>query len=162
MPPQLPKLFCCDPTRVLGPNETGEICARGPQIAIGYLNNGNATAETFQNGLFHTGDVGYIDDEGLLHIEDRIEMIKAKRQQVAPAELEDLLLGNEYVEDVADDYNGDRPKAFVVLKGHVRASESLARELMAFVKEKKVRCKWLVELKSQDSIPKSPTGKLLR
>ena len=157
-----------DPTRMLGPNETGEICARGPQIAMGYLNNENATAETFQNGFFHTGDVGYIDDEGLLHIEDRIkEMIKVKGQQVAPAELEDLLLGNEYVEDVAvlgvpDDYSGERPKAVVVLKGHVRPSEGLAKELMTFVKEKKVRYKWLVELEFQDSIPKSPTGKLLR
>ncbi|GAB7329466.1 hypothetical protein MBLNU13_g01246t1 [Cladosporium sp. NU13] len=157
-----------NPTRMLGPNETGEICARGPQIAMGYLNNENATAETFQNGFFHTGDVGHIDDEGLLHIEDRIkEMIKVKGQQVAPAELEDLLLGNEYVEDVAvlgvpDDYSGERPKAVVVLKGHVSPSESLARELMAFVKEKKVRYKWLVELEFQDSIPKSPTGKLLR
>lgn len=157
-----------DPTRMLGPNETGEICACGPQIAMGYLNNEKATAETFQNGFFHTGDVGHIDDEGLLHIEDRIkEMIKVKGQQVAPAELEDLLLGNEYVEDVAvlgvpDDYSGERPKAVVVLKGHVSASESLARELMAFVKEKKVRYKWLVELEFQDSIPKSPTGKLLR
>jgi 4-coumarate--CoA ligase len=157
-----------DPTRMLGPNETGEICACGPQIAMGYLNNENATAETFQNGFFHTGDVGHIDKEGLLHIEDRIkEMIKVKGQQVAPAELEDLLLGNECVEDVAvlgvpDDYSGERPKAVVVLKAHVTPSEKLARELMAFVKEKKVRYKWLVELEFQTSIPKSPTGKLLR
>lgn len=157
-----------DPTRMLGPNETGEICACGPQIAMGYLNNENATAETFQNGFFHTGDVGHIDEEGLLHIEDRIkEMIKVKGQQVAPAELEDLLLGNECVEDVAvlgvpDDYSGERPKAVVVLKAHVSPSENLARELMNFVKEKKVRYKWLVELEFQDSIPKSPTGKLLR
>jgi 4-coumarate--CoA ligase len=157
-----------DPTRMLGPNETGEICARGPQIAMGYLNNAKATAETFQNGFFHTGDVGHIDDEGLLHIEDRIkEMIKVKGQQVAPAELEDLLLGNECVEDVAvlgipDDYSGERPKAVVVVKAHVRPSEALARELMSLVKEKKVRYKWLIELEFQDSIPKSPTGKLLR
>jgi 4-coumarate--CoA ligase len=157
-----------DPTRMLGPNETGEICARGPQIAMGYLDNEKSTAETFQKGFFHTGDVGHIDEEGLLHIEDRIkEMIKVKGQQVAPAELEDLLLGNDYVEDAAvlgvpDDYSGERPKAVVVLKGHVTTSEDLARELMAFVKEKKVRYKWLVELEFQESIPKSPTGKLLR
>jgi len=157
-----------DSSQMLGPNETGEICARGPQIAMGYLNNENATAETFQNGFLHTGDVGYIDGEGLLHIEDRIkEMIKVKGQQVAPAELEDLLLGNDYVEDVAvvgvpDDYSGEKPKAVVVLKAHVSPNEALARELMDFVKEKKVRYKWLVELEFQESIPKSPTGKLLR
>jgi len=157
-----------DSSQMLGPDETGEICARGPQIAMGYLNNENATAETFQNGFLHTGDVGYIDGEGLLHIEDRIkEMIKVKGQQVAPAELEDLLLGNDYVEDVAvvgvpDDYSGEKPKAVVVLKAHVSPNEALARELMDFVKEKKVRYKWLVELEFQESIPKSPTGKLLR
>jgi 4-coumarate--CoA ligase len=157
-----------DPTKELGVNETGEICARGPQIAMGYLNNEKATAETFQNGFFHTGDVGHIDEEGLLHIEDRIkEMIKVKGQQVAPAELEDLLLGNENVEDVAvlgvpDDYSGERPKAVVVLKAYIRPSEDLARQLLDLVKEKKVRYKWLVELEFQESIPKSPTGKLLR
>jgi 4-coumarate--CoA ligase len=63
---------------------------------------------------------------------------------------------------VPDDYSGERPKAVVVLKAHVTPSEKLARELMAFVKEKKVRYKWLVELEFQTSIPKSPTGKLLR
>jgi 4-coumarate--CoA ligase len=131
-----------DPTKELGANETGEICARGPQIAMGYLNNEQATAETFQKGFFHTGDVGHIDEEGLLHIEDRIkEMIKVKGQQVAPAELEDLLLGDENVEDVAvlgvpDDYSGERPKAVVVLKAHITPSEDLARNLLALVKEK--------------------------
>lgn len=157
-----------DPTKELGANETGEICARGPQIAMGYLGNENATAETFQNGFFHTGDVGHIDEEGLLHIEDRIkEMIKVKGQQVAPAELEDLLLGDESVEDVAvlgvpDEYSGERPKAVVVLKAHIRPSKDLARRMLTLVKEKKVRYKWLVELEFQESIPKSPTGKLLR
>jgi acyl-CoA synthetase (AMP-forming)/AMP-acid ligase II len=135
---------------------------------MGYLGNAESTTETFKNGFFHTGDVGYVDDDGLLHIEDRIkEMIKVKGQQVAPAELEDLLLGNENVEDVAvlgvsDEYSGERPKAVVVLKSGVMASEELARELMGVVKAKKVRYKWLVELEFQDSIPKSPTGKLLR
>lgn len=157
-----------NPAQELGVNETGEICARGPQIAMGYLNNDRATAETFQNGFFHTGDVGYIDEQGLLHIEDRIkEMIKVKGQQVAPAELEDLLLGNDSVEDVAvlgvpDDYSGERPKAVVVLKAHIEPSEALARELLDLVKEKKVRYKWLAEVEFQNAIPKSPTGKLLR
>ena len=75
-----------DPTKELGPRETGEICARGPQIALGYLNNPAATAETFQDGWLHTGDVGNVDEEGLIRIEDRIkEMIKVKGQQVPPA-----------------------------------------------------------------------------
>ena len=155
--------------RELGVGEVGEIWAKGPQIAMGYLNNPAATAETFDEDEFlHTGDVGFIDEEGLLHIEDRIkEMIKVKGQQVAPAELEDFLLGQDAVEDCAvlgvqDDYSGERPKAYVVLKKNVKASEAVGKALMKALQEKKVRYKWLAEMEFTDSIPKSPTGKLLR
>lgn len=157
-----------DPGRELGPGETGEICAAGPQIAMGYLGNEEATRETFKDGWFHTGDVGFLDGEGLVHVEDRIkEMIKVKGQQVAPAELEDLLLGHADVEDVAvlgveDEYSGERPKAVVVPKAGVEPGEGLARELLAFVRGRKVRYKWVVEVEFLESIPKSPTGKLLR
>lgn len=157
-----------DPTKELGPNQTGEICAKGPQIAMGYLNNSTATAETFQDGFFHTGDVGHLDEEGLFHIEDRIkEMIKVKGQQVAPAELEDLLLGHELVEDCAvlgiqDMYAGERPKAYVVPKQGTEPSREVGTRLIQFVKEKKVRYKWVVEIEFTDVVPKSPTGKLLR
>ncbi|KAL6250147.1 hypothetical protein RBB50_002448 [Rhinocladiella similis] len=153
----------------LGPNQTGEICAKGPQIAMGYLDNPAATAETFDDeGFFHTGDVGHFDDEGLVHIEDRIkEMIKVKGLQVPPAELEDLLLGHEMVEDcavlgIADEYAGERPKAYVVLRKGVEPAEAVGRMLLKFVKEKKVRYKWIVEIEFTDQVPKSPTGKLLR
>ncbi|KIW83235.1 hypothetical protein Z517_02480 [Fonsecaea pedrosoi CBS 271.37] len=153
----------------LGPGETGEILARGPQIAMGYLDNPVASAETFdKEGFFHTGDVGNIDAEGLIHIEDRIkEMIKVKGLQVPPAELEDLLLGHPEVEDCAvlgipDEYSGERPKAYVVLKTGVRESEEVGQRLLQFVKERKVRYKWIVEIEFTQQVPKSPTGKLLR
>ncbi|KAK5720914.1 hypothetical protein LTR15_006876 [Elasticomyces elasticus] len=157
-----------DPTKELGPDQTGEICARGPQIAMGYLNNPTSTAETFKDGFLHTGDVGNIDEEGLIHIEDRIkEMIKVKGQQVPPAELEDLLLGHELVEDCAvlgvpDMYAGERPKAYVVLKSNVQATPETGLTLLRFVKAKKVRYKWIEEVEFTSVIPKSPTGKLLR
>ncbi|KAH7041244.1 phenylacetyl-CoA ligase [Microdochium trichocladiopsis] len=168
------------PGVMLGPGQTGEICARGPQIAMGYLGNEAATRETFDDeGFLHTGDVGYIDDEGLIHIEDRIkEMIKVKGQQVAPAELEAVLLGHEGVEDVAvvgvpEDYSGERPKAFVVLKkrtGKVAVvggkskeeEEAMGRKLMDLVKNTKVKYKWLAEVEFVEELPKNPTGKLLR
>lgn len=153
----------------LGPNQTGEICARGPQIAMGYLDNPAATAETFDaEGFLHTGDVGHFDSEGLIHIEDRIkEMIKVKGLQVPPAELEDLLLGHPDVEDcavlgIADEYAGERPKAYVVLRKGVEPSPVVGRRLLNFVKEKKVRYKWIAEIEFTDQVPKSPTGKLLR
>ena len=158
-----------DPNKELGPNQTGEICAKGPQIAMGYLGNPTATAETFdENGFLHTGDVGYLDEEGLFHIEDRIkEMIKVKGQQVAPAELEDTLLGHDLVEDCAvlgiqDTYAGERPKAYVVLKQGVRPSQEVGKHLLQFIKERKVRYKWVREVEFTDVVPKSPTGKLLR
>ena len=158
-----------DPNKELGPGHTGEICAKGPQIAMGYLDNPTATAESFdEEGFFHTGDVGHIDNEGLLYIEDRIkEMIKVRGQQVAPAELEDVLQGHKDVEDCAvlgipDDYSGEKPKAYVVLREGVEPSEALGRRLLNAVKEKKSAYKRLLEVEFTDAIPKSPTGKLLR
>lgn len=153
----------------LGPNQTGEILAKGPQIAMRYLDNPTATAESFdKDGYLHTGDVGHFDDEGLIHIEDRIkEMIKVKGLQVPPAEMEDLLLGHPDVEDcavlgIADAYSGERPKAYVVLRKGVQASEAIGKALLAYVKERKVRYKWLIEIEFTDAVPKSATGKLLR
>ncbi|QIW95816.1 hypothetical protein AMS68_001334 [Peltaster fructicola] len=158
-----------DPGKELGVGETGELCAKGPQIAMGYLNNTAATAEAFDaDGFLHTGDVGHIDAEGLVHIEDRLkEMIKVKGQQVAPAELEDLLLSHDAVDDCAvlgipDDYAGERPKAYVVLKPHLKPSQQLGELLLNFVRDKKVTYKWLVEIEFATAVPKSAAGKLLR
>ena len=121
---------------------------------MGYLNNPKATAETFdKDGWLHTGDQGTIDHEGMLTITDRIkEMIKVKGVGVAPAELEDLLLGHTKVEDVAvmsvpDDYTGERPKAYVVLKAGIKGDQDVRQELIQYVKERKSRTKWVTEIK---------------
>lgn len=120
---------------------------------MGYLDNPKATAETFdREGWLHTGDQGLIDKEGMLTITDRIkEMIKVKGIGVAPAELEDLLLGHPKVEDVAvmsipDVYTGERPKAYVVPKDGIEGSQELRRELIKYVQERKSRTKWITEL----------------
>ena len=120
---------------------------------MGYLNNPKATAETFdKDGWLHTGDQGIIDGEGMLTITDRIkEMIKVKGIGVAPAELEDLLLGHPKVEDVAvmsvpDEYTGERPKAYVVLKAGIKDNQELGQELIKYVQEKKSRTKWITEI----------------
>lgn len=152
-----------------GVGESGEVLARGPQVVMGYLNNEKATRETFDaDGWLHTGDQGMIDEEGMIHIQDRIkELIKVKGIGVAPAELEDMLLGHPKVEDVAvvgikDDYSGELPKAFVVLKPGIKQSEETGKELIKYVKEKKVRYKWIKEVEFLSAIPKSPSGKILR
>ncbi|KAJ5224965.1 hypothetical protein N7468_006190 [Penicillium chermesinum] len=159
----------------LGVGEQGEILARGPQIVMGYLNNEKATRETFDaEGWLHTGDVGFIDEEGFITITDRIkEMIKVKGIAVAPAELEDLLLGHPAVEDAAvspisDDYAGQRPKAYVVLKPSVRQGKEphallpVLRQILEYVRANKVRHKWVTEVELVSEIPKSASGKILR
>ena len=160
-----------------GVGEAGEILARGPQVTMGYLDNPTATGETFdKDGWLHTGDMGMVDGEGMLYVLDRIkELVKVKGIGVAPAELEDCLLSHEDVEDcavmgIADEHSGEVPKAFVVLKSGVvkqqrREGEKLGdvgRRLVAFVKERKVRHKWIHEVEFVAEIPKSPSGKILR
>src|SRR5439155_19071834 len=116
----------------------GEIWVRGPIIMQGYLGRADATALTIDpEGWLHTGDVGYVDDDGDVFIVDRVkELIKYKGLQVAPAELEAILLGHPAVADVAvipsaDEEAGEVPKAFVVLK-----TPAAAEDILAFVAER--------------------------
>jgi acyl-CoA synthetase (AMP-forming)/AMP-acid ligase II len=153
----------------LGIGEPGELLARGPQITMGYLNNEAATKSTYDaEGYLHTGDQAVIDEEGMVTITDRIkEMVKVKGIGVAPAELEDLLLGHPHVEDCAvlgikDDYSGEKPKAYIVRKNGAPADKELGEALLAYVRERKVRHKWLKEVEFIGEIPKSASGKILR
>lgn len=147
-------------------NREGEICVRGPQVMKGYLNRPEETAAAVDaEGWLRTGDIGYADDDGHFFIVDRKkELIKYKGFQVAPAELEALILTHPAVADCAvipapNEEAGEVPKAFVVLKDGRRET---ADELIKFVAarvapHKKIR---LVEIIEQ--IPKSPSGKILR
>ena len=130
-----------------GVGELGEILG-GARRSLWDIDN-----ETFDvDGWLHTRDRGAVDEEGMIHILGRIkEMVKVEGIGVAPAELEDLLLGHPKVEDVAvmgvkDDYAGELPGVFVVLNSGVEANEKFGKELMAFVREKKVRYKWVKEI----------------
>lgn len=98
----------------------------GPKTNKLQLNNEKATRETYEpDGFLHTGDQGYIDEDGIIHISDRLkELIKVKGIGVAPAELEDLLLGHTKVEDVAvlgvpDDYSGELVSGLEFLSIHI-------------------------------------------
>lgn len=148
----------------LGRNDDGEIWIRGPQVMKGYLNNPDATlASIDSDGFFHTGDIGHIDDHDEYFIVDRLkELIKYKGFQVAPAELEALLLSHPMVADVAvigvhDEEGEEVPKAFVVLKEPVAPEE-----LMEFVASRVAPHKKVRRVEIVDQIPKSPTGKILR
>ncbi len=164
------KIVNAETGKECGLNEPGEIWARGPQVVMGYLNNKKAMEEKFdQDGFLHTGDIGSIDEEGLITITDRLkELIKVKGIGVAPAELQDLLVGHPAVEEVAvlgipDEYAGERHKAYVVLKALKRSDpERVGKGLIQYVQDKKVRDKWITEVEIIDGIPKSPSGKILR
>src|SRR5262249_17469269 len=148
----------------LPPGQTGEIYVRGPQVMKGYLNNPEATARTIDaEGWLHTGDLGYADDDGWLYVVDRLkELIKYKGYQVAPAELEAVLLAHPAVADAAvvpspDERAGEVPKAFVVLK-----TAATADDLVAFVAARVAPYKKVRRVEFVEQIPKSPSGKILR
>ena len=144
--------------------QQGEIWVRGPQVMKGYLNQPQATAEMLSaDGWLHTGDIGYLDEDGYLFVVDRLkELIKYKGFQVAPAELEALLLKHPAVADAAviphpDPEAGDIPKAYVVMKG-----SATSEELMAFVNDQVAPYKKIRMVEVVDEIPKSAAGKILR
>jgi acyl-CoA synthetase (AMP-forming)/AMP-acid ligase II len=145
-------------------SEPGELWIHGPQVMRGYLNNPEATARTIDaQGWLRTGDVGRVDEEGAFFIVDRVkELIKYKGYQIAPAELEALLLTHPAIADAAvipvpDEQAGEVPKAFVVTSGPITPEEVTAFVAERVAPYKKVRAVELVE-----EIPKSPSGKILR
>jgi acyl-CoA synthetase (AMP-forming)/AMP-acid ligase II len=148
----------------LGAGQHGELWLRGPQIMLGYFNRPEETRATLDaGGWLHTGDIGYADADGHFFIVDRLkELIKYKGLQIAPAELEGVLLSHPSVADAAvvsrkDDEAGEIPHAFVVLKGPATADE-----LMAFVAGRVASFKKIRRLDFIDAIPKSASGKILR
>lgn len=150
----------------LGPNERGELWVRGPNVMRGYLNRPDATAETIvEGGWLRTGDIAYVDDDGYFYVVDRLkELIKYKGYQVAPAELEALLLTHSSVADAAvigapDEEAGELPKAFVVRKAGV---EIESHELMDWVAGQVAPYKRIRLLEFVDQVPKSASGKILR
>ncbi len=152
--------------RLLGVGETGEICIRGPQVMRGYLNNPGATRDMIDaEGWLHTGDIGAVDADGYLSVIDRVkELIKYKGLQIAPAELEAILLAHPAVADVAvipspDEEAGEVPKAFVVLR---KAGAASGEELAEFVAERVAPYKRVRKFQFVDQIPKVPSGKNLR
>jgi acyl-CoA synthetase (AMP-forming)/AMP-acid ligase II len=148
----------------VGVGEPGEIWVRGPQVMKGYLDRPAETRATVDDdGWLHTGDIGRVDAGGHLFVVDRVkELIKYKAWQIAPAELEALLLTHPHVRDCAvigcpDPESGEIPKAFVVGTPEARPDEILAFVAAQVAPYKKLRAIELVE-----RIPKSPSGKILR
>lgn len=161
------KIVDPDTGKSLPRNQSGEICIRGDQIMKGYLNDLEATERTIdKEGWLHTGDIGYIDEDDELFIVDRLkELIKYKGFQVAPAELEALLLSHPKISDAAvvpmkDEAAGEVPVAFVVRSnGYTDLTQD---EIKHFISKQVVFYKRINQVFFIDAIPKSPSGKILR
>ncbi|MFE4971461.1 4-coumarate--CoA ligase family protein [Kitasatospora sp. NPDC056651] len=150
----------------LGPGERGEMLIRGPQVMKGYLGRPTETAAVVDaEGWLHTGDVGFVDERGYLHIVDRVkELIKYKGYQVAPAELEAVLLGHPQITDAAvigvpDAEGTECPKAFVV---RAPGSDLTEDEVTGYVAGQVAPYKKVRAVEFVEAVPKSAAGKILR
>ncbi|MGV9286633.1 4-coumarate--CoA ligase family protein [Streptomyces sp. NPDC003719] len=155
-----------DPRKDLAPGESGEILIRGPQVMKGYLGRPDATTAMIDpDGWLHTGDVGHVDADGWLFVVDRVkELIKYKGFQVAPAELEALLLTHPGIADAAvvgahDDGN-EVPHAHVVRRAP--AGGPTEGEVMMYVAERVAPYKRVRRVTFVDAVPRAASGKILR
>ena len=156
-----------DPDKDLGIGESGEILIRGPQIMKGYLGRPDDTAAMIDpDGWLHTGDVGHVDADGWLFVVDRVkELIKYKGFQVAPAELEALLLTHSGITDAAvigvyNDDNNEVPHAYVVRRP--TATDLSEGEVMMYVAERVAPYKRVRQVTFIDAVPRAASGKILR
>ncbi|MFF3978496.1 AMP-binding protein [Streptomyces sp. NPDC001828] len=156
-----------DPARDAEPGAEGEVAIRGPQVMKGYLGRPGETADMIDaDGWVHTGDVGRVDEDGWLYVVDRVkELIKYKGFQVAPADLEALLLTHPAIADAAvigvyDADGNEVPKAFVVRQAG--APDLDADEVTAYVAERVAPYKKVRRVEFVESVPRAASGKILR
>jgi acyl-CoA synthetase (AMP-forming)/AMP-acid ligase II len=157
------------PKPATGVSARGELCVKGPNVMLGYLDDSAATDALIDaDGFLHTGDVATVDADGVVTIVDRIkELIKYKGYQVAPAELEALLLTDPRIADAAvigvtDEEGEEVPKAFVVRGAGERAAALTADGVMDFVAQKVAPYKKVRRVEFLEAVPKSASGKILR
>ncbi|MDO9533832.1 MAG: class I adenylate-forming enzyme family protein [Bacillota bacterium] len=149
----------------LGPNEVGEIVIRGENVMKGYYKNAEATKKAFSEGWFHSGDLGYYDEEGYFFIVDRkIDMIIRGGENIYPREIEELLYKHPAVKDAAcigvpDELYGEEVVAFITLKENKKEGE---KEIVTFCRKYLADFKCPKQIMIMEEIPKSSSGKLLR
>jgi long-chain acyl-CoA synthetase len=145
--------------------EPGELAVRGPNLFQGYWKHPEDTQLALRDGWLYTGDIARMDEEGYVFILDRKkEMIKYRGYQIAPAELEAILMEHPAVQDCAvvgipEEKVGEVPKAFIVKKEGIDLS---AEEIMAFVAERVAPYKKVRDVAFIHEIPKNQSGKILR
>ncbi|MCZ6464648.1 MAG: long-chain fatty acid--CoA ligase [Proteobacteria bacterium] len=154
-----------DADEPLPDGERGEICIRGHNIMKGYLGRPDATEEALKNGWFHSGDIGYRDEDGCYFIVDRKkDMILRGGFNVYPREVEEVLYAHRAVAEAAvigipHESHGEEVKAVVAFAPGQSASEE---EIISWCKERLAAYKYPRILEVRDSLPKGPTGKILK
>jgi len=154
-----------DNDRELAAFQVGEIVMRGANLMKGYYKNDAATREAFRSGWFHTGDLGYRDDEGFYYVVDRkSDMIIRGGENIYPREIDEVLYEHPKVKDAAtigvpDELYGEEVKSFIVLRDGERAT---AEEIIAHCRARLADFKCPKSVAFLDDIPKGPTGKLLK
>ena len=157
--------ICDDEDRPLPSGERGEICLRGPILMRGYHNRAEDTEQIMRGGWLHTGDIGYLDDDGFLFVVDRKkDMIIRGGENIFPAELEAVLhqhpaLAEAAVVGVPDAVYGENVVAFVVAKPGATVTET---EVIAHVCQQVARFKAPTRVHFLPALPKSNIGKILR
>lgn len=143
----------------------GEICVRGPGVMQGYWNRPKESAEALRGGWLHSGDTGYVDDEGYVFIVDRVkDMINVAGFKIWPAEIEQFLYTHPAIQELAvygvpHPEKGETVKAAVVLKENATAT---VEEITAFCRDNLANYKVPTSMEFVDELPKSATGKILK
>ncbi|XXG79508.1 hypothetical protein AAC387_Pa09g0558 [Persea americana] len=160
------KVVDVDTGAPLQPNRKGELLIKSPSVMKGYLKNDEATSAAIDgDGWLHTGDLCYFDDDGFIYIVDRIkELVKHNGYQVAPAELEAVLLTHPHILDAAvipaeDEESGQIPVAYVVKASNSGMTED---QVIQFVASRVASFKRVKKVRFAETIPKSAAGKILR
>ncbi len=154
-----------DPARVLGVGETGEICIRGPQVMKEYLGMPEETANVLKNGRLHTGDIGYVDNDGYVFIVDRLkEMIISGGYNIYPRHIEEVLYQHPGVLEAAvigipHPQRVQTPKAFVVKKPGQEVNEN---DIRVYLREHMAAYAMPHKIEFRESLPKSAIGKILK
>jgi acyl-CoA synthetase (AMP-forming)/AMP-acid ligase II len=143
----------------------GEVCLRGPKVFKGYWRDPEATAKALRGGWFHTGDLGYLDEDGFLFIVDRLkDMIVTGGENVSSLEVERVVYEHEAVREAAvvasphPTWN-EVPAAYVV---RVPGSELSEEELIEFCRDRLAKYKVPKSVHFVDELPRNPSGKVLK
>lgn len=149
--------------QVMRENQAGEIVVKGPNVTCGYFKREDATRESMQDGWLHTGDIGYLDEEGFLYVLDRrSDLIISGGENIYPAQIEEVLLAHPSVLEagVVGEENeewGQVPVAFVKIE-----EKAAEEELLAFCSEHLARYKVPRRIIFVDALPRNASNKLLR